>query len=283
MTSAFGLALYGSIQRKVINCDFRGVALGDSWISPVDSVLTWAPYLYALSLLDKKDFDLVDHSAQATAVAISEGHFTKATQLWGITEDIIAKTTDNVDVYNILRHNSPPFPKFKSLGSAELDKLYTQHVGHLYSDPLTELMNGPIKQKLGVIPKNVTWGGQSGEVFAYQSEDFMKPVIDDVSKLLHYGLKVVVFQGQLDMICDTMGAEKWMAKLNWSGLSQFLNSSRKAIYPPSAAKSKNTGAFYKGFKNLELYYILKAGHMVPTDNGEMALEMVKRVIGETAY
>ena len=33
-------------------CDRRGVVLGDSWVSPVDFVQAWLPYLQALSLLD---------------------------------------------------------------------------------------------------------------------------------------------------------------------------------------------------------------------------------------
>ena len=28
-----------------IKGNLKGVALGDAWISPIDSVLTWAPYL----------------------------------------------------------------------------------------------------------------------------------------------------------------------------------------------------------------------------------------------
>ena len=280
MTSAFGVALYQAIQAGSIKCNFRGVALGDSWISPVDSVLTWAPYLYAVSQLDGKDLELVNKAAQATADAVAEGQYNKATELWRKTEMIVAETTDNIDVYNILVHNAPPFPKFQSLGSDILDRLYARHVGRLYTDPLTELMNGPIRKKLGIIPQNVTWGGQSRDVFAYQSEEFMKPVIDDVSKLLNYGLKVVVYQGQLDMICDTLGAEEWIAKLDWDGLPAFKNTNRVPLYTPSGLKNRNTAAFYKAYKNLELYYIMKAGHMVPSDNGEMALEMVKRVINQ---
>lgn len=280
MTSAFGVALYQAIQSGSVKCDFRGVALGDSWISPVDSVLTWGPYLYAVNLLDGKDLASVNQAAQSTAEAVAKGEYTKATQLWGQTEQIISATTDDVDVYNILIHHAPPFPKFQSLGSDFLDRLYAQHVGPLYTDPLTELMNGPIRKKLGIIPSNVTWGGQSGEVFVYQTEDFMKPVIGDVSKLLNYGIKVVVYQGQLDMICDTLGAEEWIKKLDWDDLPQFLNTNREPLYAPSGKTDRDTAAFYKAYKNLELYYIMKAGHMVPSDNGEMALEMVKRVIDE---
>ena len=280
MTSAFGVALYQAIQSGSIKCNFRGVALGDSWISPVDSVLTWGPYLYAVSQLDGKDLELVNKAAQATADAVSKGQYIQATELWDKTEIVIAETTDNVDVYNILLHNAPPFPKFRSLGGGILDRLYARHVAPLYTDPLTQLMNGVIRKKLGIIPPNVTWGGQSQDVFVNQSEDFMKPVIDDVSKLLKYCLKVVVYQGQLDMICDTLGAEKWIAKLDWDGLAAFQATGRVPLYTPSGFKNRNTEAFYKAYMNLELYYIMKAGHMVPSDNGEMALEMVKRVIGQ---
>jgi serine carboxypeptidase 1 len=82
------------------------------------------------------------------------------------------------------------------------------------------------------------------------------------------------------VICDTPGAEQWIKKLNWEYLPEFLKSPRVTLYPPSGIKSKNTGAFLKKYSTLELYYILKAGHMVPSDAGEMALEMVKRVIAE---
>lgn len=278
MTSAFGVVLYQAVQSGSIKCDFRGVALGDSWISPADIVLTWGPFLYAVSLLDDKDLKLVNQVAQTTADAVASGQYKKATDLFHKTEEVIEKTTDNVDVYNILRHNAPPFPTFHSTAYTAIDHLYVRLVSRLYTDPLTELMNGEIRKKLGIIPSNVTWGGQSRDVFAYQSEDFMKPVISDVSKLLKYGLKVVIYQGQLDMICGTQGAEKWIAKLDWDGLPEFQNTNRVPLYPPSGLKDKNTGAFYKAYKNLELYYIMKAGHMVPSDNGEMALEMVKQVI-----
>ena len=52
MTAAFAVALFQEIQSGGIECNFQGVALGDSWISPIDSVLTWGPYLYQTSLLD---------------------------------------------------------------------------------------------------------------------------------------------------------------------------------------------------------------------------------------
>lgn len=34
-----------------------------------------------------------------------------------------------------------------------------RHIRRLHRQPLSQLMNGPIREKLGIIPKNVTWGG----------------------------------------------------------------------------------------------------------------------------
>lgn len=40
------------------------------------------------------------------------------------------------------------------------ERLYHRHVSYMQADDLASLMNGPIRQKLGIIPKNVTWGGK---------------------------------------------------------------------------------------------------------------------------
>lgn len=45
MTVEIAKQLDRAIKNGEIDIDFRGVALGDSWISPMDSVNTWAPFL----------------------------------------------------------------------------------------------------------------------------------------------------------------------------------------------------------------------------------------------
>lgn len=47
----------------------RALALGDSWISPLDYTDTWGEYLKALSLLDGEEF----HQVQAVADAAKVG------------------------------------------------------------------------------------------------------------------------------------------------------------------------------------------------------------------
>ncbi|MCI20871.1 serine carboxypeptidase-like 51-like, partial [Trifolium medium] len=63
-------------------------------------------------------------------------------------------------------------------------------------DDIDTLLNGVIKKKLKIIPENVTWGGQSNDVFNYLEGDFMKPRIDEVDQLLAKGVNVTVYNGQ---------------------------------------------------------------------------------------
>lgn len=42
----------------------------------------------------------------------------------------------------------------------------------------------------------------------------MKPVIDVVDELLDAGVNVTVYNGQLDLIVDTIG--KWQWKMEWT-------------------------------------------------------------------
>ena len=53
MTTTFAVTLYKAIQDKKIQCNFKGIALGDSWISPVDSVASWGQYLYSLVIFNQ--------------------------------------------------------------------------------------------------------------------------------------------------------------------------------------------------------------------------------------
>uniref|UniRef100_A0A3Q1GKQ5 Retinoid-inducible serine carboxypeptidase-like n=1 Tax=Acanthochromis polyacanthus TaxID=80966 RepID=A0A3Q1GKQ5_9TELE len=112
------------------------------------------------------------------------------------------QNTNGVNFYNILTQGSDEESLFFALPPA----LQAQrHIGRLHTRSLSELMNGPIRKKLRIIPQNVTWGGQAEEVFSNMAGDFMKPVVDVVDLLLNAGVNVTVYNGQLDLIVDTMG------------------------------------------------------------------------------
>uniref|UniRef100_A0A669CSC8 Carboxypeptidase n=1 Tax=Oreochromis niloticus TaxID=8128 RepID=A0A669CSC8_ORENI len=249
MAAAISLELTKAIAQGTVKCNFSGVALGDSWISPLDSVMTWGPYLYTTSLLD--DYGLADVSKAAEAVkqAVEQEN-----ACW---------------IFNVLSNLKLLY------GSENIEGTKHRHIRPLHSQSLSQLMNGPIRKKLGIIPENVTWGGQADEVFTNMAGDFMKPVVDIVDQLLTAGVKVTVYNGQLDLIVDTMGQELWVKQLKWEGIRNFNELKWTPLDDP--ATPGVTGAFCKTYKNFAFYWILKAGHMIPSDQGPMALQMLKMI------
>ncbi|CAD5123674.1 DgyrCDS11993 [Dimorphilus gyrociliatus] len=273
MTAAFSKELYKAIKASEIECNFKGFAMGDSWISPLDSVLSWAPYLYSTSLVDILGYQKVNNKALDIKSLLSDGKFKEATNQWSELESIIESETAGVDFYNILRFDSQSNSLHNS--KSEIDYLYKRHVGRLNNDLLSNLMNTKVRRMLRIIPENVTWGGQSGNVFKYQSEEFMKPVVSIVDDILKTTpLKVVVYSGQLDLICDTLGTEQWVGSLTWPHMKDYFMAERKAI----RNKMGIPELFYKTYKQFQFYWILKAGHMVPSDAGDAALKMVANVL-----
>ncbi|XDB60610.1 hypothetical protein ABFV05_014226 [Capra hircus] len=277
MAAGIALELQKAIQQRAIQCNFAGVALGDAWISPINSVLSWGPFLYSVSLLDDQGLAEVSQAAEEVLDALNKGLYQKATRLWEKTEMVIQQNTDEVNFYNILTKNSSMPAVASRLGFTQIHlvHLFQRHVRRLQQDPLSQLMNGPIRKKLGIIPDVCTWGGQASFVFLNMEGDFMKPVVSIVDELLEAGVNVTVYNGQLDLIVDTMGQESWMRELKWKELPKFNQLKWKPLH--SDPKSSETSAFVKSYKNLAFYWILRAGHMVPSDQPETALKMMRLV------
>uniref|UniRef100_A0AC11EN79 Serine carboxypeptidase 1 n=1 Tax=Ovis aries TaxID=9940 RepID=A0AC11EN79_SHEEP len=277
MAAGIALELQKAIQQGAIQCNFAGVALGDAWISPINSVLSWGPFLYSVSLLDDQGLAEVSQAAEEVLDALNKGLYQKATRLWEKTEMVIQQNTDEVNFYNILTKNSSMSAVASRLGFTQIHlvHLFQRHVRRLQQDPLSQLMNGPIRKKLRIIPDVCTWGGQASFVFLNMEGDFMKPVVSIVDELLEAGVNVTVYNGQLDLIVDTMGQESWMRELKWKELPKFNQLKWKPLH--SDPKSSETSAFVKSYKNLAFYWILRAGHMVPSDQPETALKMMRLV------
>lgn len=244
-----GLALNQAIKKGDVKARLGGVALGDSWISPIDSMLSWGPVLRSFSRIDGHQEEIINGKVKVVQADVEKGAYWNAKAGWSDLEAIVLNLTNNVDFFNILR-----------------DK-------HQGAD-LPTLMNGPIRKKLQIIPKAVIWGGMAKAAFIALGGDFMKDVVSKVDELLLSGVNVTIYSGQLDLICANQGTEAWVKKLTWPGMSSFLGATRMPLYCNNGAGLGGTDAFVRTYKNLVFYWILRSGHMVPIDNPCFALDMV---------
>lgn len=94
---------------------------------------------------------------------------------------------------------------------------------------LTRLMRGAVHEALN-LPEKVVWGSQAGAVFDTLAGDFMKPVVKTVEEVLNSTtVKVVVYSGQLDLICATPGTVEWVNNMKWYGDKEYANAPRDGI------------------------------------------------------
>ncbi|VDM65524.1 unnamed protein product [Strongylus vulgaris] len=193
-----------------IRLDFRGVALGDSWISAMDYVNSWGEFLYANSYLDSNQLARVNAEAKNCQNKVDQGQWKQATTCWGNMEDLIGtvRETGGVSWYNILKYGGQDdWSKKRRKRSAYsvMNRLFNRHVGFYQRDALSSYMDTTVREKLGIIPDSVKFGAQSNAVFNMQAEDFMKPNWDTVDSLLKNGTNVIVYNGNQDLICDSVG------------------------------------------------------------------------------
>lgn len=268
MGAEFALVWYKAQQQGNIKSRLKGVALGDAWISPIDSVMTWAPFLLETGMVDTDGFEKIDRSARATKLEVDAGNWRLATHKWSDTENTILRATNNIDFYNILTKVGSFYEDYSERLSTE--PTFTR-VYSAYSDAsLTDLMNGRVKDALG-LPKTVRHGSQSNIVFTKLEADFMKPVINIVESLLNEtSLKVAVISGHMDLIVDTPGTLRWVEKMKWKDAVAW----RKKDRVPLVANNVIEG-YRKSYGNFSMYWVNRAGHMVPKDNPAAMAEILK--------
>ncbi|CAL4923011.1 unnamed protein product [Urochloa decumbens] len=280
--ATLGVSVARAIRAGEININLAGVALGDSWISPEDFALSYTPLLLSVSRLDDNAGDEANKKADTLKEQIAAGQWAASQQSWTDLLHFIANKSGNVDMYNfLLDRGMDPVSTLvdSSMGSSLSNlqaKTYSTYLSSQDSSSNTiyGIMNGVIKEKLKIVPKDFQWREHSNSVYYSLVNDFMKPRIDEVDELLSYGINVTVYNGQVDVICSTDGAEAWVQKLKWEGLRSFLSLPRQPLY---CDDSKGVKAFVRSYENLHFYWILGAGHYVPVDQPCIALTMISRI------
>merc|ERR1712157_305780 len=76
--------------------------------------------------------------------------------------------------------------------------------------------NQTVKEALGV-PEEVVWQDCNNTVNAMFASDWMKNFDQQVVKLLEGGVKVLIYAGDMDFICNWIGNKAWTMALEWSG------------------------------------------------------------------
>ncbi|KAL5995865.1 hypothetical protein ACLOJK_025937 [Asimina triloba] len=178
-----------------------------SWANPTityNAAISCCPYLpkpLSHGVLSSKMFlDSMKMVLVVQTEEIESGKYAEATESWRDLERYVSINSNSADFYNFLLDagNDPVSSVATALSDGMVMK-YSSYLSSKYSSDgdTYSFMNGVIRQKLKIIPKNVIWGDQSNFVFDGLQNDFMKPRINEVDELLFKGVNVTVYSGQV--------------------------------------------------------------------------------------
>lgn len=103
--------------------------------------------------------------------------------------------------------------------------------------------------------------------------DWMKAYNHQVAHLLDSGVKVLIYAGEYDFICNWMGNHAWSSHLQFEGHDAFANATNLTF-----TDGNSTFGEYKSAANFTFLKVYNAGHLAPHDQPEATAKMVERFI-----
>lgn len=80
-----------------------------------------------------------------------------------------------------------------------------------------------------------------------------------------------IITGQLDLIVATPGTNAWVKKIQWPGSIDYQTSPRNPLLVDSVIEG-----YYTRHNRFTMYWINRAGHMVPFDNPQAMDYILKK-------
>ncbi|GAB9475599.1 hypothetical protein Gpo141_00012687 [Globisporangium polare] len=107
-----------------------------------------------------------------------------------------------------------------------------------------------------------------------------------VADMLNDGLRVLIYAGDADLMCNWQGNQAWTNALEWKGHEGFNGVEERAFvtHDPLVANASAVDAgVLRVFENFAFLRVFNAGHMVPMDQPAVSLEMINKFFKGEAY
>ncbi|KAL3668942.1 hypothetical protein V7S43_006230 [Phytophthora oleae] len=268
-----GNHLFAPATSDSIPIKLRGIAIGNPLTDPVETLshfVDMAENRYNITLVNETQLasmraaapvcrDLMVKCQTNTSVCVEAGSYCVSTQ-W---VPVLASHRNPYDIRQECNTSdtnmSACIPRFSSV-KAYLDQ-------------------PEVREYLGVHPSRREWillnATINGAFFGPPSYPALHSVVDKVSELLNAGLRVLMYVGAADLLCNVYATEATAKKFSWFGAAGF-NAAKTRSYS-TASGIKNAGSV-RSFSLLTFVGIYNAGHMAPGDQPEVALDMITKFI-----
>jgi len=150
-------------------------------------------------------------------------------------------------------------------------------------DAITALMNtASLQASLGVAKQASNWEVCDDEVHTLLMGDWLSNLALDLPAVLAAGVKVLVYSGNLDIICNVNGGRDWTAAMVWPGQQSYNNAQDEPwMVNGTQAGTSKTAATSSG--TLIFLEVFNAGHMVPHDQPAAAYDLLEHMLRDKPF
>uniref|UniRef100_A0A7N0ZX43 Carboxypeptidase n=1 Tax=Kalanchoe fedtschenkoi TaxID=63787 RepID=A0A7N0ZX43_KALFE len=244
----------GNKNKEGIHINLKGFAIGNGLTDPEHQYPAYTDFALANSLITQSDYARINEMVPECVREIQQCQTEEPACGYAystcneIFESILA-IAGNINYYDIRK----------------------QCVGELCYDfsNVEKFLNlDTVREALGV--GDIEFVSCSKTVYYAMLDDWMKDYEEVIPLLLEEGIKVLIYAGEYDLICNWMGNSIWVNVMPWSGQQSFVSANVSSYI----VGGKEVG-LVKSFGPLTFLKVHNAGHMVPMDQPNVSLQMIK--------
>ncbi|TVU39296.1 hypothetical protein EJB05_12709 [Eragrostis curvula] len=246
----------GNKNNEGIHINLKGFAIGNGLTDPAIQYKAYPDYALDMGLITKAQYNKISKIVPTCEFAV------KLCGTSGTVSCLAAYVVCNT-IFGSIR---------TIIGSKNYYDIRKPCVGSLCYDfsNLEKFLNlKSVRESLGV--GDIEFVSCSPTVYQAMLLDWMRNLEVGIPDLLESDIKVLIYAGEYDLICNWLGNSRWVNSMEWSGKEAFVSSSEK----PFTVDGKEAGVL-KSHGPLSFLKVHDAGHMVPMDQPKAALEMLKR-------
>ncbi|KAI9034059.1 Alpha/Beta hydrolase protein [Hyaloraphidium curvatum] len=261
--------------KKPIN--LKGIAIGNGWIDPV------AGYKSYISFADEEKLWKPDsvHRRNAlsnleTCLALQEEKpaISAYAPCEQVLQDLVAGSREVtpggscVNIYDIRLEDTNPLCNGMSWPPG-VDDMRT----YLVRDDVVEAVN------VNGSARNPIWDECSNSVYFSMDRDLTSaPSVTLFPGLLEDGLRVMLYSGKSDLICNWHGTRDLISELEWAGATGF---SAQSALGPFVVRNGTVAGEVQHERNLTFLLLNEASHMAPFDQPGATSDMMSFFISDS--
>ena len=258
--------------------DIEGAAIGNGWTDPYHQY-AGAEAAYGAGIIDLSQKRALDEKEKQCQSQLDKGNLNVKVCM-DLVDAIVAQSNTgqgHVLVYDNRKYGVP-FPP----GKYDVERYLG---GDKYANSSDQQKNLSMKVLESIHATEAAVADQhylectDPPYFALRHQDGLG-VIPQVESLLERNIRLLFFNGMNDLICNHVGNEVLIEKLNWSKIDEWKMSKR---YIWRSNNAKEPTGYMREYANLSYLKLREAGHMVPMDQPEVALSMIRLFLQKQSF